>query len=517
VFKRFVVSVVLVALCSLAAPAGADVATVAQLAPPPAPGVPFIEYTRLPPGGWTVVGLTPTSPAPSLSGELTKFVDPVTGLVNVYVTGSQGHLVEYTRMPAGNWVPLDLTAVFRAPTVAGTPQPFVDPLTGFQNVYARASSGDLIAYTRLPAGNWVTADFSSIYGLPRIAGDTAPFTDPLTRFQNVYATTSPGHSIEFTRLPPGNWVALDLTAVYQGPTAIGETIPFTDPLTHFQNAYVRTASGDLAAYTRLADGRWITADFTAGYNLPKIFSDPEPFVDPATGYQSVYVRATPTTTKATLWGVDSCAVASQQALATVQGQYGTPDFWGRYLAHPGSPGFCAVGGAEVSFLHANGIRVLVIDNNGTGNEGGSYAAGHDNALAAIASALSLGVPSGVAIYHDIEASDPVAVDWIRGWFDTMKAQSTYQPAVYMNPLAGSSQFNGAYCAAVAVEPPIGSQLILWSDQPQLAYTTKAGTFPFSPTVPSCGGDVAAWQYVIAGSTGNIVDLDQAQVPAAALW
>jgi len=45
----------------------------------------------------------------------------VTGLVNVYVAGSGGHLVEYTRMPAGNWISLDLTATFRGTTVAGTP------------------------------------------------------------------------------------------------------------------------------------------------------------------------------------------------------------------------------------------------------------------------------------------------------------------------------------------------------------------------------------------------------------
>jgi len=392
-------------------------------------------------------------------------------------------------------------------------------LTGFQNVYARTPSGDLVAYTRLPPGNWITADFSKTYRLPVVASDTEPFTDPLTHFQNVYATTGNSHVIEYTRLPPGDWIALDLTSVYRGPGAIGETIPFTDPLTHFQNAYIRTANGDLVAYTRLANGQWISADFTARYGLPVTYSDPQPIVDPMTGYQSVYVRATPPNTKATLWGVDSCAVANQTALGTVQSQYGTPDFWARYLTHTGSngPGFCAVSSTEVGFLHANGIRMLVVDNNGTGNEGGTYADGQTSASAAIASALSLGVPTGVAIYHDIEASDPVSQAWIQGWFDQMKAASTYLPAVYANPIPTSSAFNSAYCAAVQAEPAIGSQLNVWSSEPEFAFTTKSGAFPYSPTVPSCGATVAAWQYVEVGTSANIVDEDLAQVPAAGLW
>jgi len=165
-------------------------------------------------------------------------------------------------------------------------------LTGFQNVYVRTPSGDLVAYTRLPPGNWITADFSSLYRLPKIASDGLPFTDPFTGFQNVYGTTGAGHVVEYTRLPPGNWIAVDLTSQWRGPAVIGDAVPFTDPLTGFQNAYVRTGSGGLAAYTRLPDGSWIAADFTARYGLPKIFSDPQPFVDPATGYQSVFVRAT---------------------------------------------------------------------------------------------------------------------------------------------------------------------------------------------------------------------------------
>jgi Domain of unknown function (DUF1906) len=514
-----VLSVSLVALARLvmiAGPAGA-VPTVASSVP--AAGAPFIEYTRLPPGSWTTVGLTPTSPPPTLSGELTRITDPVTGLPNVYVAGAQGHLIEYTLMPSGNWISVDLTNLYRAPAVGGTPEPFVDPLTGFQNVYARTATGDLIAYTRLPAGNWIAADFTSIWGVPKMASDAEPFRDPLTGFQNVYGTTGAGHVVEYTRLPPGNWVAVDLTSRYNGPTAIGETIPFTDPLTHFQNAYVRTASGDLAAYTRLPSGSWISADFTTIYGLPKIFSDPQPLVDPATGYQSVYVRATPANASATLWGVDSCSIANQASLATVQGLYGTPQFWARYLPQSGGsgPGFCATSAAEVAFLHANGIQMLVIDNNGTGDESGTYAAGQASASAAIASALSMAVPSGVVIYHDIEAGDPVSATWIQGWFDQLTNSSPYVPGVYANPIPGSSAFNGAYCSAVQTEPAIGSHMVLWSSEPEFAYTTQAGAFPFSPTVPSCGANTSAWQYVEVGTSTNIVDEDEAQVPAAGLW
>jgi Domain of unknown function (DUF1906) len=518
--RMAVLSVALFALFGLvgvAAPVGAATPAVASAAP--AAGAPFIEYTRLPPGSWTTVGLTPTSPPPTLSGELIRFTDPVTKLPNVYVAGSLGHLIEYTLLPTGNWISVDLTVSYRAPAVAGTPQPFVDPLTGFQNVYARTTSGDLIAYTRLPAGNWIAADFSTIWGLPKIAGDAEPFRDPLTGFQNVYGTTAAGHVVEYTRLPPGNWVAVDLTSRYNGPTAVGETIPFTDPLTHFQNAYVRTGSGDLAAYTRLPNGSWISADFTARYGLPQIFSDPQPLVDPATGYQSVYVRATPANVAATLWGVDSCAVANQTALSTVQGQYGTPDFWARYLPQSGGsgPGFCATIATEVAFLHANGIKMLIVDNNGTGDESGTYAAGQASASAAVASALSLGVPRGVVIYHDIEAGDPVSATWIQGWFDQLTNSSPYVPGVYANPIPTSSAFDGAYCAAIQTEAAIASHMAMWSSEPEFAFTTKAGAFPYGPTVPPCGANTPAWQYVEVGTSSNIVDEDLVQVPAAGLW
>ncbi len=444
----------------------------------------------------------------------------------MYVAGSQGHLVEYTLTTGGTWISLDLTATFQATAVVGTPQPFVDPLTGFQNVYARTSSGDLIAYTRLPAGNWIAADFSAIWSLPKIASDAEPFRDPLTGFQNVYGTTGSGHVVEYTRLPPGNWVAVDLTFRYNGPTAIGETIPFTDPLTHFLNAYIRT--GPRATWRRTPGCRPGTGSAPTSppcTGCPPSSATHSPLVDPATGFQSVYARATPANVSATLWGVDSLRCqANQTALATVQGSYGTPQFWARYLTHtqPSSPGFCAMNAAEVAFLHANGIQVLVVDNNGTGttgpgNSGGSYADGQASASGAVAAALSIGVPGGVAIYHDIEASDPVSAAWIQGWFDQLTNSSPYVPGVYANPLPGSSAFNGAYCSAVQTEPAIASHLVLWSSEPEFAFTTKSGAFPFSPRVPPCGGNVVAWQYVEVGISANIVDEDEAQVPAAGLW
>ncbi len=105
-----------------------------------------------------------------------------------------------------------------------------------------------------------------------------------------------GHLLEYTRLPNNQWINLDLTTVTQGAPVIGSPVPIVDPVTHFQNVYVNTPSGPLIEYIRLLSGQWTTLDVAAasGYSAKNFFQlvgSPRPFVDLATGLQTLFVES----------------------------------------------------------------------------------------------------------------------------------------------------------------------------------------------------------------------------------
>lgn len=245
-------------------------------------------FTRQPLGGWSAIDLTQSFNGPSITADPAPFVDPLTGLLNVYVTTPAGHIVEYTRTLT-RWVTLDLTATFTGPTIFNDPAPFRDPLTGFQNVYGTTTNGDLVEYTRMPAGNWITVDITGFYGGPNIGDHPAPFTDPFTGLQNVYTTTTDNHLAEYTRLPPGNWISVDLTATYQGAPVPSTPAPFVDPNSGAQIAFSTTSGSHLVEYERQPQGNWRIIDLTASYNGALVPGDPKPTDDPLTGFLNVYI------------------------------------------------------------------------------------------------------------------------------------------------------------------------------------------------------------------------------------
>lgn len=247
------------------------------------------EYTRLPNGSWIGVNLTDGYGGAPLLSDGVPVVDPLTGFQNAYAITGADHLVEYTRLPDGRWVILDITAVFHLPDLTATPQPFTDPVSQNQIVFGKGTGGDVIQYARLPSGSWTAFDLTRSSGGPTVAASPQPIVDPLTHLLAVYSSAISGHLTEYARFPDGSWKALDVTAAFGGPSLFGSAAPFVDPLTGFQNVYATGVNFHLIEYTRIADNTWINADLTALWGGFTIGLDPKPFVDPVTHFQNAYV------------------------------------------------------------------------------------------------------------------------------------------------------------------------------------------------------------------------------------
>lgn len=235
----------------------------------------------------------------------------------------------------------------------------------------------------------------------------------------------------------------------------------------------------------------------------------------ATLLPRLYAHAAP---NGALWGVDTVDSVDLTFLNSITNTYGKPDFIGRYLDN--EPGFVSgLSSAEVSLFHNQGIKIQLVVSDYTQNDTGS-GNGTSEANKAISLAKALGVPTGVAIFGDIENGSPVDAAWITAWFNTISAAG-YIPGYYENPNPGSSQFANAFCQAISNNDAIRHNSDLYSDEPQNknGRTSKANAPAWGVGVGdlSCNGmsiPAQFWQYGLAGGgSGPNVDTDESFAPA----
>jgi hypothetical protein len=217
-----------------------------------------------------------------------------------------------------------------------------------------------------------------------------------------------------------------------------------------------------------------------------------------------------------LWGVDSCKAftgsptGADGLLPAVEGRFGTPDFWGRYLTNTVCPGISA---AEISAAASHRMGILPIYNQYDCSNVVGYDTGTRYAAAATSASAGLGIPQGRAIAIDIEppgdacpGAAGVDVGFIQGWFDGV-AGAGYAPTYYGNGTAGT-EFASAWCAAVSAQPAVAAGSYLWSFQPSLlGGYTKANAPGYRPYEPGCPGNMVAWQYQIDSSMSPASDVD----------
>jgi Domain of unknown function (DUF1906) len=241
---------------------------------------------------------------------------------------------------------------------------------------------------------------------------------------------------------------------------------------------------------------------------------------------NIQVRSTPVYPTRLLWGVDSCkpftsnTTASKGLYPQVRLAYGAPDFWGRYLTQTyNCPGISA---AEIAAAASKQMGILPIYNNYDCSAVHSYAAGLRYASEASAAATNLGIPAGNVLAIDIEppgdycpGAGSVDAGFVMGWFDGI-ILANFAPMYYGNGTAGS-EFASAWCRAVGARPEIAMSAYLWSFEPSLlGRFTKAKAPEYSPQLPGCSANMAAWQYVLSSGSRPDVDSDEA-ISKLPLW
>lgn len=200
---------------------------------------------------------------------------------------------------------------------------------------------------------------------------------------------------------------------------------------------------------------------------------------------------------ADFWGVDSASYTTEELYACVNENFGKPTVWGRYLGTIDgvSSGLTT---EEVEYLHAKGVKILLINNqfnNATGYENGV-----EQANIGVSLAGKLNVPEGVAIFADIEPNYPVDSAFIQGWFDTMMA-SPYEPGIY-GVFSPDSALVEAYQASINENQVIQHKVILWTAYPHVDVTTQTNA-PVNEAEAPEGSLVYGWQYGIDAATCNI--------------
>lgn len=215
----------------------------------------------------------------------------------------------------------------------------------------------------------------------------------------------------------------------------------------------------------------------------------------------------------TAWGIDTASTTSPAYLTELDQKLGTPQFVGRYLVYGGGMPLQA---SEASFLHNSNVSILLVVSPANRNLTSASTAVSE-ANTAISAAEALGVPQGVALFRDVENYYTISSAYIQSWWKTI-SNAGYIPGFYENPLSGSSDFDSAYCAAVASNGSIGSGVALYSDEPELnSYSYPESAAPaWAADVPSCSNKTTAWQYKINYKTPN-ADVDEYQTDSSYLW
>jgi peptidoglycan hydrolase-like protein with peptidoglycan-binding domain len=211
---------------------------------------------------------------------------------------------------------------------------------------------------------------------------------------------------------------------------------------------------------------------------------------------------TPPPSGSTLWGVDTTAAITSTFLSDVKADYGTPDFVGRYLDQ--ETGYTTgLTSSEVSYIHGQGIKILLIESDHSGDTGSE---GTTKGNEAVQQAKALGVPTGNTLFADIEVGSTTDSTFITDWYNAVKAGG-YTPGIYANPLPGSSGFNSAFCASGST---VINNTVIYSTEPSKSATTKAAKPAFAPDKPTCGGKTLAWQYALSGTAKVDADFDETQ-------
>lgn len=188
------------------------------------------------------------------------------------------------------------------------------------------------------------------------------------------------------------------------------------------------------------------------------------------------------------FGCDMATYLNNGELTRVADTLKPPTFVGRYLP------VYSVTEAEIAYLHARGGALLCIwneDQNGS-QMGGSYDSGHAAGERAAQAWKNIGVPSGIAVYLDVEQAFYVSGDYLAGFADGC-ASLGLVGGCYINSIAGNGH-NASYAAA---RQRTGQPIPIFASEPQPFSLANQVATVWEPAAPDgYGNSVAVWQYCI---------------------
>lgn len=226
------------------------------------------------------------------------------------------------------------------------------------------------------------------------------------------------------------------------------------------------------------------------------------------------------------WGVDSSGPVGDEGLAAVQAWYqgATPAVWGRYLV-----GNYALQDGEIEWAAAHNVYLylLIPDSNCSECNGGGDICGNDmtaaqaqaDAAETLTAARAKKLPAGLRLYKDLEQvsscrGEPTG-EYVSAWYQAVR-DSDYRVGFYGNSTAPDWDFPKAYCAALAIDPEIGTDVDIDGNQPEPQLGAPSGTSgpatapAYAPLTPPCAppGTTGIWQYGESIDSDNYVDVDE---------
>ena len=241
----------------------------------------LLQYVETPTGSWTVYDITQTASGnETVAGTPAVYVNSG-GVVNVFVEGTNGHLLQYYKTPTGPWQVYDLTlAAGGTETVAGTPAVYVNG-GGVVNVFVDGTNGHLLQY--INTGSW------QVYDLTQAAGGTQDVAGTPAIYVNgggfnLFVTGTDGHLLQFANT--GSWQVWDLTDASGGTETVTGT-PAVYVIGGGFNLFVEGTNDDLLQFANT--GSWQVWDLTKNAGSSEgVWTSPTVNVNSA-GVVSVYV------------------------------------------------------------------------------------------------------------------------------------------------------------------------------------------------------------------------------------
>ena len=222
----------------------------------------------------------------SITGTPHAVYDPKDGLVHVYVESGAGHLVEFLADHAGGrvWNAYDHSLDAGGGGAVGASPSAILDADQLIHVYVSGSDGHLMEYLPDHVGGhvWNAYDHTvdaggggTVSGSPSVIADANGLI-------HVYVSGSDGHLMEYLPDhvgPPGRvWNAYDHTADAGGATTVtGSPAAVVDPSTHLVHVFIRSSGDDLVEFLddHLGGRVWNVYDHTVDAG-PQIGTDVDP-------------------------------------------------------------------------------------------------------------------------------------------------------------------------------------------------------------------------------------------------